>query len=60
MDLPINICASSGNILETTLNKPSGLLGHWSFDDKFGHDESGNNIDALQPPLIGPPHCKII
>ena len=54
----MNICANSGNILETTLNNPSSLIGHWSFDDKYGHDKSGNNIDAIEAPLVGPPHCK--
>jgi len=40
------------------LNKPKSLIGYWSFDDKYTHDYSGNNLDAKESQLVGPSHCK--
>ena len=40
------------------LNKPKKLAGWWSFDDKFAHDYSGNNLDGNPIPQVGPSSCK--
>ncbi len=54
----MNICANGGNMYSTTLNKSKSIIGFWTFDDKYGHDYSGNNMDAKEAPLVGPAHCK--
>ena len=42
----------------TPLNKKKKLSGWWSFDDKFAHDWSGNNLDGSPVPDVGPSSCK--
>jgi len=48
---------NSGSNYFTPLNKPKNLIGLWTFDDKFSHDYSGNNLDGIEPPFVGPSHC---
>ncbi len=40
------------------LNNHKKLVGWWSFDDKFAHDYSGNNLDGVPIPEVGPSSCK--
>ena len=40
------------------LNKHKKLSGWWSFDDRFAHDSSGNNLDGNPVPEAGPSSCK--
>lgn len=53
------MCGSGGSLMLTPLNKPKKLIGWWSFDDKFAHDYSGNNLDGIDVPEAGPSHCRI-
>ena len=58
LNLPLIICSSKGKSILTALNKPKSLIGWWSFDDRFAHDSSGNNLDGYPVPLVGPSYCK--
>jgi hypothetical protein len=57
LDLPFNLCGESGRLIITPLNKHKRLIGWWTFDDKFAHDSSGNNLDGYPVPEVGPSHC---
>jgi hypothetical protein len=58
LDLPFNLCGSKGKIMMSPLNNHKKLVGWWSFDDKFAHDYSGNNLDGVPIPEVGPSSCK--
>lgn len=58
LDLPFNICGNEGSLMMAPLNKNKKLIGWWTFDDKFAHDYSGNNLDGSPVPEAGPPYCK--
>lgn len=60
LNLPLVLCSSKGRSMMTTYNKQKNLIGWWSFDDKYAHDSSGNNLDGSPIPPVGPSYCIII
>ena len=57
LNLPLVLCSSKGKSMLTAYNKVKSLIGWWSFDDKFAHDRSGNNLDGNPVPEVGPSYC---
>jgi len=48
------VCVANGNKIYGRENIPKDLIGHWTFDDRFSLDNSGNSNHMIPPPLVGP------
>jgi hypothetical protein len=52
--LPRDVCVDKGAKVFTADNVPKDLIAHWTFDDRFAHDYSGNENDLEPIPEVGP------
>jgi hypothetical protein len=55
--MPFNLCIGKGSLMITPLNKVNNLIGWWTFDDNLAFDHSGNGLDAITVPEVGPSYC---
>jgi hypothetical protein len=55
--MPFNLCIGKGSLMLTPLNKVNNLIGWWSFDYNLAIDQSGNGLDAIKAPEVGPSYC---
>ena len=54
MTVEDSVCIYNGSTVISSPATPSGLVGHWSFDDNLGLDQSGNSNHAKSGVTAGP------
>ena len=54
MTVEDSVCIYNGATVISSPAAPSGLIGHWSFDDNLGLDQSGNSNHATSGVTAGP------
>lgn len=54
LEVENTVCVSDGYKIIAKDNIQQGLIGHWTFDDKYSLDHSKTRNDIFPPPKAGP------